>query len=76
MSVEIAVADLLDQLGVALRDDGDLPACTPIDGSEIGRVASATPGQVAAAIEAAQTAFAQWRSVPAPRRGELVRLLG
>src|SRR6185369_11537160 len=32
--------------------------------------------QVDAAIEAAHTAFLAWRGVPAPRRGELVRLFG
>ena len=76
MSVGIAVTDLLDQLGVSLSNDGNLPAVTPIDGSEIGRVRTASPADVAAAIETAQTAFAQWCTVPAPRRGELVRLLG
>ncbi|MDP5009490.1 MAG: aldehyde dehydrogenase family protein, partial [Glaciimonas sp.] len=32
--------------------------------------------QVAEKIARAQTAFAQWRNVPAPRRGELIRLFG
>ena len=76
MSVSIAVTDLLNQLGVTLSNDGDLAAVTPIDGSEIGRVCTASPAAVAASIETAQAAFAQWRTVPAPRRGELVRLLG
>jgi aldehyde dehydrogenase (NAD+) len=35
-----------------------------------------TPRSEAQAIAAAQVAFAAWRAVPAPRRGELVRLLG
>ena len=76
MSVEIAATDLLNQLGALLSNDGDLLAVTPIDGSVIGRVRTASPAAVAAAIETAQAAFAQWRAVPAPRRGELVRLLG
>ena len=74
--MSIAVTDLLNQLGVTLSNDGDLAAVTPIDGSEIGRVCTASPAAVAASIETAQAAFAQWRTVPAPRRGELVRLLG
>jgi aldehyde dehydrogenase (NAD+) len=53
--------------------DGDLVARTPIDGSPTGRVAT---GDVAAAIDRAHAAFATWRAVPAPRRGELIRLFG
>ncbi|MGH9150802.1 MAG: L-piperidine-6-carboxylate dehydrogenase, partial [Acidimicrobiales bacterium] len=34
------------------------------------------PGEVDAAVERAAAAFAAWRLVPAPRRGEVVRLLG
>jgi aldehyde dehydrogenase (NAD+) len=35
-----------------------------------------TPEQVDAKIARAHAAFAEWRDVPAPRRGELIRLLG
>ncbi|MEO6432824.1 MAG: aldehyde dehydrogenase family protein [Sphingomicrobium sp.] len=63
--------DVLAALGVASA--GDLASFSPIDGSEIGRVATGDPS---AAVARAQAAFAQWRIVPAPRRGELVRLLG
>jgi aldehyde dehydrogenase (NAD+) len=52
---------------------GDLVSSSPIDGSEIGRISIGNPS---AAAEAAAEAFLQWRTVPAPRRGELVRLLG
>ena len=69
------IGDLFEQLGLAPRD-GDLIARTPIDGSEIGRVQPASPTDVAAAVADAQAAFLHWRTIPAPRRGELVRLLG
>ncbi|MFC3695118.1 aldehyde dehydrogenase family protein [Chenggangzhangella methanolivorans] len=68
---------LLDALGVS--DDrlhGGLFARSPIDGAEIARVAETSPADVALMIEAAHSAFLDWRSVPAPRRGELVRLFG
>jgi aldehyde dehydrogenase (NAD+) len=65
-------ADLLRQLGVDATT-GDLESLSPIDGKPIGRVRTGDP---AAAAEAAQQAFLRWRTVPAPRRGELVRLLG
>ena len=69
---------LLSSLGVAERlvTGGSLRARSPIDGSTTGAVYPATPAQVQAAIAHAQTAFGAWRSVPAPRRGELVRLFG
>jgi aldehyde dehydrogenase (NAD+) len=59
----------------ALRE-GDLVVRSPIDGAEIGRVATAPPAAVAGQVDRAQQAFRAWRTVPAPRRGELVRLLG
>ena len=56
--------------------DGDLVARTPIDGSVTARVAAADADGARAAIGRADDAFRAWRDVPAPRRGELVRLLG
>jgi aldehyde dehydrogenase (NAD+) len=53
-----------------------LQSLSPIDGSLLGEVATASPAEVAAAVGRAQDAFLAWRLVPPPRRGELVRLLG
>jgi aldehyde dehydrogenase (NAD+) len=55
---------------------GSLPVHSPIDGAEIARVPETAPGEMAAVIARSQAAFKAWRTVPAPRRGELVRLLG
>jgi aldehyde dehydrogenase (NAD+) len=49
---------------------------SPIDGAEIGRVAYDDAKSVDAKIAHSVTAFRAWRDVPAPRRGELVRLFG
>ena len=70
--------DLLSSLGVpaAAHTGGDLVARSPIDGLVTGAVHAATPEAMTAAIGRAQSAFLAWRNVPAPRRGELVRLLG
>jgi len=65
-------ASILTQFGVD-ASDGELVSFSPIDGSEIGRVRTGDPASVAARAAAA---FETWRTVPAPRRGELVRLLG
>ena len=69
---------LLSTLGVpeALFTGGALRARSPIDGSSTGAVHEATPAEMQAAIGRAHSAFLAWRGVPAPRRGELVRLFG
>ena len=49
---------------------------SPIDGSLLGRVQQATPADYERTVAAAQKAFLDWRNVPAPKRGEVVRQLG
>ena len=71
MSVAGEAAEILNQFGV--RSEGNLISRSPIDGSEMGRV---IPGNPDAACSRAVEAFSLWRTVPPPRRGELVRLLG
>jgi len=72
------VAALLERLGVAAaaHTQGDYPVHTPIDGSQIASVKLLGKAETVARIDQAQQAFEAWRSVPAPRRGELVRLFG
>lgn len=77
MTLADDVDELLDDLGVAraLRQ-GNRAVRSPITGEIIAHVTDADPQAIDAAIERAQQAFRAWRLVPAPRRGELVRLLG
>jgi aldehyde dehydrogenase (NAD+) len=70
------LAALWGRLKLPPLGEGDLEARSPIDGQVIGRVASASKLDVSNAIEGAHEAFLQWRLVPPPRRGELVRLFG
>jgi aldehyde dehydrogenase (NAD+) len=67
---------ILNRLGFAddVRADGSLTVRTPIDGTVIARLTPDTRSDVDAKIDAAYAAFLRWREVPAPRRGELVRL--
>ena len=69
---------LLDSLGVpaALLEGGDLPARSPLTGEIMAHVPSATGEGAGLVIDKAHEAFLTWRSMPAPKRGELVRLLG
>ena len=75
---ESVASPLLDRLGVdpSLITRGDLVVRTPVTGEELARVARTDAPGADAAIARAAAAFEIWRDVPAPRRGELVRLLG
>jgi len=71
-------AATLQALGISQEDisQGDLVSRSPVDGAVLGRVRSDTPAEADAKIAAAVKAFHAWRAVPAPRRGELIRLFG
>ncbi len=71
-------AVLLAKLGVDVkaRGPGGLRVRSPIDGAVMAQLREDEPAQVVAAIGRAHGAFLEWRQVPAPKRGELVRLLG
>jgi aldehyde dehydrogenase (NAD+) len=70
-------ARIASALGLdAAAADGDLDARSPVDGRTMARIRSASPADIAAAIGHAHDAFLAWRTVPPPRRGELVRLFG
>ncbi|MCP4076569.1 MAG: aldehyde dehydrogenase family protein [Gammaproteobacteria bacterium] len=68
---------LFKSLGIDkyITDEG-LTVFTPIDGSQIATVHQTEIEQMPEIINKASIAFNQWRNVPAPKRGELVRLLG
>ena len=72
------VSTLLAQLGVDRNayEGGTLTVRSPIDGAVIGRLREHDAAEVTAAIGRAHEAFLAWREIPAPRRGELVRLFG
>lgn len=69
---------ILTELGVSPEryTGGTLTVTSPVTGAEIGRLREHSAGEAKAAIEKAHEAFLSWRNVPAPKRGELIRLLG
>ncbi len=77
-SVRNDALSALERLGAKPNwvKQGGVPARSPLSGEIIGRLAEASDADVSAALEEAHAAFLQWRTVPAPRRGEFVRLLG
>lgn len=76
--MSITSTDLLAALGVPATayTGGSLTVRSPIDGAVIGAVTEASGAAMTDAVARAHTAFLAWRQVPAPKRGELVRLFG
>jgi len=77
MSVKAEVKSILERLNVRLGEaEGGLVVRSPITGEKLAELPAMDANATAQAIEKARRAFETWRNVPAPRRGELVRLLG
>jgi aldehyde dehydrogenase (NAD+) len=53
-----------------------IESINPATGELLGRVRSATAADYERVIVSSRKAFEQWRMVPAPKRGEAVRLIG
>ena len=69
-------ASILAGFGIApeILKAGDFSVASPIDGGRIASLRQHTREDLDRMIAAAERAFLLWRAIPAPRRGELVRL--
>lgn len=89
MSKPIDISKILEKLGIKelnpgvntgtawIETKGDITSSvSPVDGKEIGKVKNATMDDYEMVIKKAQDAFIEWRRVPAPVRGEIVRQIG
>jgi aldehyde dehydrogenase (NAD+) len=85
---ETEVLQILEQLGIESVNNGAstggkwfktrgsrIDSYSPVDGKIIASVNSATEADYEAVVLKAREAFAQWRVIPAPKRGEIVRQL-
>ncbi|MDX5348550.1 MAG: aldehyde dehydrogenase family protein [Hymenobacteraceae bacterium] len=84
------IADVLEQLGIRELNpawstglnwgghtNGSIREIySPADGKLIASVRMATPEDYETVVAAAQEAFIEWRQMPAPKRGEIVRQIG
>ncbi|MEL6140305.1 MAG: aldehyde dehydrogenase family protein, partial [Bacteroidota bacterium] len=80
--------NFLSQLGLQADNDGTstgqlsshageyIESYSPVDGALIGRVSTTTKEEYEHVVATAQEAFATWRTMPAPQRGEIVRQYG
>jgi aldehyde dehydrogenase (NAD+) len=80
-------AALLKKLGLREKNSGAfngewfgsgkmIRSVSPIDGKLLAQVQTASAADYEKIIRAAQNAFLDWRNLPAPKRGEIVRQLG
>ena len=71
-------ANVLKAAGLSAAEltGGTLAVHSPIDGALVAHVHETNPADMPGIIAKSQAAFRAWRTVPAPRRGELIRLLG
>lgn len=58
------------------KDQGTLSITSPANNAHIANVYKASKEDYHRIVETAQEAFKVWRKVPAPKRGEIVRLIG
>ncbi len=57
-------------------DQGELDIISPVDGKHIASVYLASEADYDNLVQTSHEAFKQWRKVPAPKRGEIVRQIG
>ncbi|MBB5638215.1 aldehyde dehydrogenase (NAD+) [Pedobacter cryoconitis] len=83
------IKNVLKELGITENNSGTstgyqwigsdarvIVSSSPADGKEIAKVSTTTPEDYEKVISTSAAAFLQWRNVPAPKRGEIVRQLG
>ena len=61
---------------IETKSEGELKIVSPTDGKYIASVFQASEEDYENIIKTSQTAFSEWRKIPAPRRGEVVRQIG
>ncbi|MBP9134352.1 MAG: aldehyde dehydrogenase family protein [Saprospiraceae bacterium] len=63
--------------GLSWQDSPELiESYSPVDGKLIGKVSVTSEEAYNKVIEKAEEAFIQWRNIPAPKRGDIVRQYG
>ncbi|MCP3818756.1 aldehyde dehydrogenase family protein [Streptomyces sp. A3M-1-3] len=76
-SLRTRAAESLRRCGVEPAwDGGELLSRTPLTGGTLFRIPAASAEETDEAVAVAERAFRQWRTVPAPQRGALLRRLG
>lgn len=77
---KLKINDVNDGVSTGTRSltcKGDtIESFSPVDGKPIAKVSSCDKEAYEAVVKKAQDAYAIWREVPAPKRGEIIRQMG
>uniref|UniRef100_UPI00404B4833 L-piperidine-6-carboxylate dehydrogenase n=1 Tax=Flavobacterium sp. TaxID=239 RepID=UPI00404B4833 len=88
ITTQFGIEDALKTLGIKELNQGTstgnewfsngsiLESYSPVDGKLIGKLTTTTPEDYAKVMEKAVEAFQMFRTIPAPKRGEIVRQFG
>ena len=88
VATDFGIDHALKQLGINAANAGtstgvenfgsgpEITSSSPVDGKDIARVNTTTRADYDKVVETASAAFGQWRMMPAPKRGEIVRQFG
>ncbi|NKK47183.1 L-piperidine-6-carboxylate dehydrogenase [Rhizobium leguminosarum] len=78
LSLKAEAASILNRLDVdkAAYTGGNLSSFSPVTGEQTGSLKTVSATEAVQIVDRADVAFRAWRLVPAPKRGELVRLFG
>lgn len=77
IGIFMQVKELLSQLGLNIdKNKGNLESYSPADGQLIAKIQKDRAASLAKKITNADSAFKIWRNIPAPKRGDLIRILG
>ncbi len=76
---QLGVKDVNNGTSTGLESFGDgeiIESYSPVDGELVGKVTTTTPEEFEKVIDTAKKAFKEFRVIPAPKRGEMVRQFG
>ena len=88
IATDFGIQEALKQLGVSATNKGtstgsewfasgsEFSSTSPVDGELIAKVSATTKEDYERVITKASSAFKEWRVMPAPLRGEIVRQFG
>lgn len=88
VATDFGIDNALKQLGINAANAGtstgvdnfgsgpEIISSSPVDGAAIARVNTTTRADYDKVVATAASAFEQWRTMPAPKRGEVVRQFG
>jgi aldehyde dehydrogenase (NAD+) len=73
--IDTDIEPLRRHFNLPLQAEGEIECFSPIDGRQLGRIRTTSAAELESILQRAVEASRRWADVPAPQRGELVRVL-